>query len=324
MPDKLHLAQLPTPIAPLTRLSAATGKNLYIKRDDMTGTEVSGNKVRKLEYALAEALRQGCDCVVTVGAVQSNHCRATAACCAALGLPCHLLLRGDEVPAEGNLFLDRLLGAHIHFLPADDDLGAAAQAQAGELLAQGKKPYLIPLGASNAVGSLGYVNCYREMLKQEEEMGLHFDAICLAVGSGGTYAGLWLENQRQPAPRRIRGYAVSNDSAWFVRAISHILTQMGAPPAQEAHIDIADDYVGLGYGQATREEIGRYADIAALEGFVLDPCYTGKAFTGMLEDIAQGVFEGERNILFLHTGGLLGWTAAQRALAEQYIKEKTP
>lgn len=317
---RLPLAHLPTPIEPLKRLSPPGGPMLWVKRDDMTGAESAGNKLRKLEYALGEAVAQGCDCVVTVGAPQSNHCRATAAACARLGLGCHLVLSGEPKAYEGNYFLDGLLGARIHLMAPGDTLHNASQALCERLRAANKRPYLIPLGASNAVGAQGYAQAFHEILAQEQALGLRFDSICLAVGSGGSYAGLQQANWQTGSGRRVLGFSVSQPSEHFAQAITQILREMGTPEAA-AGIQINDAHAGLGYGLAQAEEIAAYLRIGALEGLALDPCYTGKAFLGMLAQLERGGFQGDQHILFIHTGGLWGWTASQRAMAADIMKE---
>lgn len=323
MSEEKHLrfAHLPTPIERLDNLSLDFGRGLYIKRDDYTGSELSGNKVRKLEYVLTDAVNLGCDCVITCGSLQSNHCRATAAACARLGLACHLVLRGEPGEAEGNLFLDLLLGAHVHPVPEGAGFEPAMQSLAESLRREGKKPCLIPLGASNALGAKGYLDAYREITDYERERGIRFDAVCLAVGSGGTYAGLWLGNKRAGLARDIVGFAVSNDSAHFVSRVGEILREMGEDKAEMRSILILDSYVGLGYGKASREEMKTYLHIAKRQGLVLDPCYTGKAFLGMLNEIKQGCLKDKHNILFVHTGGLMGWTREHRALAMDVRRE---
>lgn len=319
--NRLHLAQLPTPVTRLEVLSRAYQKPIWIKRDDYTGTEVSGNKVRKLEFAIADALQKGCDTVITTGGIQSNHCRATAAVCAAQGLACHLVLRGVVQAFEGNLFLDAMLGADIHLIKPGASREDYMQALAAQLAAQGRRPYLIPVGASNAVGSLGYAAAYQEITQQEAQLGVRFDVICLAVGSGGTYAGLWAENARSAQPKRIYGLAVDESAAHFEREIAAIVRGMDAGSTDFSTIEINDGYIGAGYAQARAEELRRYAGIAAQEGIVLDPCYTGKAFLGMLAEIQKGTFAAAQNILFIHTGGLSGWTAQHRAQVAQFANE---
>lgn len=313
--DKIALGNLPTPIQKMEQTSLLTGKQVYIKRDDLTGSELSGNKVRKLEYVLADALKKGCDTVITCGGIQSNHCRATAAACARLGLKCHLVLRGQPKELEGNYFLDLLLGAKFHLVAPGTDFDDALEERAKSLRAEGKKPYVIPLGASNALGARGYQDAYREILDWEREQKLRFDAICIAVGSAGSFAGLWLANRQIKQPKTLLGIAVSDNTAHFQRQTCRILSDMGAGLVREEEIHVIDSYIGLGYALATREEMEQYKWLARNEGIVLDPCYTGKAFIGMLAEIKSGMLRNHERILFIHTGGLMGWTAQHRRLA---------
>lgn len=316
LPERVTLANVPTKIEKLERLSARlNGPTLYIKRDDQTGTELSGNKIRKLEYAIREALDQGCDTLVTCGGLQSNHARATAAAAAKLGLGCILLLAADApVPAQGNLLLDRLMGAEIRTVSYEDFGQRRAEIMEGilkELAADGRKGYTIPLGASNGIGTFGYYSCLQEIAEQEKELGFRFDRIVMAVGSGATYAGLFYANRALERPTAITGINISADASYFQETIHGILQESfnytgEAVPCSPAEIDIVDGYVGLGYAMNQPEELQFIAELAALEGIVLDPVYTGKAMRGLAEEIKQGRFGKEERILFIHTGGLYG------------------
>ncbi len=296
-PEKLHLAFLPTPIVKLEKLSKEIGKEIYMKRDDMTGLECSGNKVRKLEYVLKEALDQGFQSVITCGGIQSNHCRATAALAARLGLKCILFLRGEPTPSQnGNLLLNKLFGAEICFLsPMEFETVNARMAS------YAPDAYQIPLGASTALGAMGYVDCYSEITAYERKTGLRFDAITLAVGSGGTYAGLLAASQGHA----IIGFNVSDTADYFTNVVTSICVKMNAP-VQAKDVRIIDGYVGQGYGIASKEVKDLIGHIARTEGLVLDPVYTGKAFYGLVSETFKGTFEGMERILFIHTGGLYG------------------
>jgi D-cysteine desulfhydrase len=318
---RLHIANLPTPIQKLDRLSAELGVNLFLKRDDYTGTEISGNKVRKLEFSVADALAQGCDTLVTAGGIQSNHCRATAAVAARFGLGCDLVVRG-EIPThhEGNLFLNQAFGARVHLISPEESREEKMDEVVKILRAQGHKPYVMPIGASNAVGSLGYAAAIEEITVQENELGFQFDAIVIAVGSGGTYAGLWFANQNQGTDRKIHGLAVDQSTEAFVETIKNILQEMYQNEGLEAPIEykdiiINDQYIGAGYAKSTPEELEFIMKISREHGLLLDPVYTGKAFYGMVSEIQKGNFKHVQNILFIHTGGLLGWTQEQRERA---------
>nr|WP_295973412.1 D-cysteine desulfhydrase family protein [uncultured Bacillus sp.] len=318
---RIHIANLPTPIQKLDHLSNELGVNIYLKRDDFTGSEVSGNKVRKLEFSIADALNQGCDTLITAGGIQSNHCRATAAAAARLGLGCDLVIRG-EIPkySEGNLFMDQALGARVHLLPPEESREAKMEEITEILQAQGHKPYVIPVGASNAVGSLGYEAAFEEITLQEEVMGISFDTIVIAVGSGGTYAGLWYGNQKQGTKRTILGFAVDHNTEIFEETISEILKDMFRndglkEPKEIQDILINDQYIGEGYAKSRAEELAFMMKISRQNGFLLDPVYTGKAFYGMVSEIQKGHLKEAENILFIHTGGLQGWNHNQREMA---------
>ncbi len=321
MMKRLNLANLPTPIQKLDRLSDELGVNLYLKRDDFTGTEVSGNKIRKLEFSVADALNHGCDTLITAGGIQSNHCRATAAAAAKLGLGCDLVVRGDDPKViEGNLFMDKALGARVHLISPEQSREEKMDEVVRKLKEQGHKPYLIPVGASNAVGSLGYAAALEEITKQEQELGIDFDMVVIAVGSGGTYSGLWYENQKQGAKRKIYGFAVDHNKEIFVEVISDIIKEMYrneglVEPQQLSDILINDQYVGAGYAKSRPEEMAFVMKISREHGFLLDPVYTGKGFYGMVSEIEKGSFQDAENILFIHTGGLQGWTHEQREMA---------
>jgi D-cysteine desulfhydrase len=315
LPERISLANLPTRIEKLERITKQLGgPEIYIKRDDQTGSEVSGNKIRKLEFSIKEAIDQGCDTLITCGGPQSNHCRATAAAAARLGLGCRLLLGTDASIPQGNFFLDRLLGAEILMVSAEDFEFRRDAIMAGmlvELATQGHKGYLIPLGASNGIGSFGYFSCLHEIAEQERLLGFQFDRIVLAVGSGGTFAGLYYSNRLMNRSTAITGINVSGDAAYFQNTIPGILKESfvytGQPiDCQPAGIDMIDGYVGRGYALNQPEELRFIAELATLEGIILDPVYTGKAFRGMVQEIQKGRFSTDERILFIHTGGLYG------------------
>jgi D-cysteine desulfhydrase len=316
IPERIHLANLPTRIEKLDRLTKALeGPEIYIKRDDQTGTEFSGNKVRKLEYSVKEALDMGCDYLITCGGVQSNHCRATAAAAAKLGMKCCLVLRGDTgSEAEGNLLIDRLLGADIRFITAEeysDQRSEIMEAIKREADSKGFKAYIIPEGASNGIGSFGYYTAMEEIIRQEKELGIHFDCIVLATGSGGTFSGLWLANKLLNHPSDICGFCVGGDVGYFKARIPEILFESMeymdvSIPVSPEDINIIDGYVGRGYALSRPEELRFIHGLANLEGIVLDPVYTGKAMYGLTEEIKRGRFNKYKNILFIHTGGLFG------------------
>ncbi|NWK85301.1 D-cysteine desulfhydrase family protein [Staphylococcus sp. GSSP0090] len=310
--NKLNIANLNTPIQKLEQLSETLGKNIYIKRDDYTGSEISGNKVRKLEYTIQYVLDHGYDTVITTGAITSNHARATAALCAKYNVACHLVLRGDMAEYEGNLFLDAMLGAHIHIIEPTSSREDAMDKLYKTLEGQGKTPFLIPVGASDWIGTHGYVNAYNEIMKQQDEMKIHFDSINVAVGSGGTYAGLWYGHMVNRTATQIIGYAVDQSANAFKNKVIAIIQNLDETIQSYDTININDAYIGLGYGKATDEELAFYIDIAQKEGIILDPTYTGKAFKGLVHEIKSGAYDNQENILFVHTGGLQGYTQATR------------
>ena len=316
IPERIILANLPTKIEKLERISAQLqGPSIYIKRDDQTGTELSGNKIRKLEYCIREAIDQGCDTLITCGGIQSNHCRATAAAAAKLGLKAIVVLRGhDPDTYEGNLLLDHLLGAEVRWISSEDYRDHRMDIMhtiADEVSAKGQQAYVIPEGASSGIGAFGYFSALQEIVQQEQELGISFDAVIVAVGSGGTHGGLLLAQQLLPTSHRITGINVCDDEDYFIKAITtvieesaHYLDQSVTIPTEA--IEIIDGYVGKGYAQSQPQELQCIKDLASLEGVILDPVYTGKAFYGLVEEIRKGTFQDLQNILFIHTGGLYG------------------
>ncbi len=316
IPERIHLANLPTRIEKLERLSKALGgPEIHMKRDDQTGMELSGNKVRKLEYSVKEAIDNGCDYLITCGGLQSNHCRATAAAAVKLGMKCCLVLRGkDSSLPVGNLLLDRLLGAEIRFVTAEEYSNQRSEIMEGiqqEMGQKGFKPYIIPEGASNGIGGFGYYTAMEEIIQQEKELNMSFDCIVLAVGSGGTYSGLWLANKLHNHPSDIYGINVGADAEYFKARIQEILDESMKymdvnVPVSKDEINIIDGYVGRGYALSRPEELEFIYNLAKLEGVILDPVYTGKAMYGLTEEIKKGRFKDYKNILFVHTGGLFG------------------
>jgi len=325
---RLSLANLPTRIQHLSRWSAECGKNIYIKRDDQTGSEWSGNKIRKLEFAAAEAVSQGCNLLITCGGIQSNHCRATVAVATHLGMRAAVLLRiSEQPPLDGNYFLDRLMGADVRFCTRDeyrDHRAEIMQEMADAYAAQGFKPYIIPEGASFGVGTLGYYFAMKEIVAQEREMGISFDTVVVATGSGGTLAGLQLSNLLNGYGKRVIGVCVCDDTAYFQEIAARIsrdalpyLVAQGelsqdraerfAATLKPTDFELFEEYVGIGYALSRPEELEHIHRLAQLEATVFDPVYTGKATYGMVNELRPGGrLRSSENILFIHTGGLYG------------------
>lgn len=304
---KVRLLPEPTPLHRLDRLSNELGRELWIKRDDLTAVGVGGNKIRKLEYLLGEAAEQGADTLVTVGAAQSNHCRATAAAASVSGLDCHLVLTGSrpEIP-RGNLLLDELLGASYEFC-ADPDWAAvfeAAQQACERLTDEGKKPFLMPAGGSTPVGSTGYLSAYSEFLDQCELHGLEPASIVHATGSGGTQAGLVAGRSLLGGSAEVIGVAVALD-ANLIGPVSDgladvLLQVLGYPRAQAEPAVVLDGYRGPEYGIPTVEGQAALQLMLRREGILLDPVYTAKAFSAVVANDPQ-LPAGP--VVFWHTGG---------------------
>ncbi|CAN5772446.1 D-cysteine desulfhydrase [soil metagenome] len=319
----MHLARFPrrrytpswTPLEPMPNLSRELGgPELWVKRDDVLGLASGGNKTRKLEFLVADALEQGADTLVTVGAVQSNHCRLTLAAARREGLGCQLVLE-ERVPgsyredASGNNFLFRLMGAErLEVVESGTDLTTTMERLASDLSAQGRRAYVIPGGGSNALGALGYVACAEELLAQTFEMGLPFDHLVTASGSGGTHAGLVAGFHGLSAGVPITGVSVRAPSTAQEERL-HTLAQATAElagvhtPVPRDAVRVIDDQVGGGYSIPTDAMIEAVGLFARCEGILLDPVYTGKAAAGLISLVRQGRFAANERVVFLHTGG---------------------
>ena len=303
------------------------GPHVFIKRDDLLGLSAGGNKTRKLEFLVADALKQGADTLITVGAVQSNHCRLTLAAAVKEGLKCRLVLE-QRVPnsynpdASGNNFLFRLLGVEkITVVDLGTDLNAAMQAEAEELAASGRKGYIIPGGGSNPLGTLGYVACAQEILGQAFQKGLQFDHLVCASGSGGTHSGILVGMRAMGSRIPITGISVRrpvSEQEGLIGGLARKTREFLGLPAEpvEGELKIFDDYVGPGYSIPTPEMAEAVRTFARTEGILLDPVYTGKAAAGLLDLIRKGHFKKGEKVLFLHTGGSPGLYAYQDVLLD--------
>ena len=314
-PKSLSLAQLPTPIQRLQRFSQnLEGPEIFLKRDDLTGTLLSGNKVRKLDFLLAEAQQKKCDVVITCGGNQSNHARTTAVAAAQLGMKCHLVLKNKaNLPPDGNLFIDRLVGASTQYISAEDykRVDEIMLDAVEQFKREGFAPYIIPEGGSNALGTLGYVKAAEEITRQLQKLKTRIHKIVVAVGSGGTYAGLLMGKYLFDLQAEIYGFNVCDDKNFFTNKIFELINEIQKQhqlnvKIQKSDIKIIDGYVGKGYALSSQAEIDVIKKLALLEGIVLDPVYTGKAMLGLVDKIKTGVFKQGENILFVHTGGVFG------------------
>jgi len=331
-PPRVALAHSPTPLEEMPRLATALAgaatPRLYVKRDDCTGLALGGNKARQLEYYMGQAVAQDADTVLITGAVQSNFVRQAAAAARKCSMEIHIQLE-DRVPhndatymGSGNVLLDRLMGATIHPFPEGENEAAAdanLDAIAQRLAAEGRKPYVIHLGIDSPPwGGLGYVDAGREIATQADAMGLHFDAIVVASGSGLTHAGLLAGLRAAGVDARVLGVCVRRDAtqqrARIQRRLAEILELAGLPvdTAGDADIHVEDSWLGSGYGRLTEEVRDAMETAARTEALVLDPVYTGKTMAGLIGMVARGDFAADEKVLFVHTGGapaLFGYEA---------------
>jgi L-cysteate sulfo-lyase len=315
---RVNLAHLPTPLEFMPRLSEHLGgPEIYVKRDDCTGLATGGNKTRKLEFSMGEALAQGADTIITVGAIQSNHVRQTAAAACKLGLACEVLLEhrlgepSEVYTSSGNVFLDRIFGATLREYPGGTDFDTAMMTVADEVRANGGVPYIIPGGASNATGALGYVNCGIELLEQCDAQSLTFDSLILATGSAGTHAGLAVGLRGSGKQLPILGFGVNaaqdvQEDRVFRLALE-TADKVGEADCVSRDDIVADcNYIGAGYGEPTESMNEAVLMLARFEGLLFDPVYSGKALAGMIDYIRQGRFATGQRLVFLHTGGSAG------------------
>lgn len=318
LPEKIELARTPTPIERLeNHLHGIEDYDIFIKRDDLTGSILQGNKIRKLEYFIPLCREQNADILITCGGLQSNHCRAVACLSAIKGLKSYLLLRGNkpQLP-QANYLLDKLVGAEIEFVTPGEyaHIDEIMSDRAKRLKSRGLIPFIIPEGGSNAIGLCGYFDCYREIHNQMEEMNLTFDFIFTATGSGGTYGGLTAGTKYYRDRAKVIGINVCYTADHFVNRIFGYLKDFEKKYCtgldfRRSEINIVDGYVGAGYALSRNEELAVISKMAQSCGLLLDPVYTGKAFFGMLDLLRKKVIPSGSKILFMHTGGLWGLMA---------------
>ena len=321
------LCHQPTPLEFMPRMSESLGgPRLWIKRDDCTGLATGGNKTRKLEFLIADAIEKGADMLVTQGAVQSNHVRQTAAAACKFGLDCHALLerrvpgREDDYETTGNVLFDQIFGTSLEFRPAGLDMNAEALAVTEKLAAAGRKPYFIPGGGSNEIGALGYVSCAYELLDQIKANDLDVGWIVLATGSAGTHAGMLAGLHAAGSTIPVMGISVRQPEDKQIAAV-HKLTVLTASQLTDTPIGVEkvivdDGYVGAGYGQPTQGTLDAINLIARREGLLFDPVYSGKGLAGMIGLAGQNFFESDKDVIFLHTGGAAALFAYGNQLAE--------
>lgn len=322
---RMPLAHTPTPLEYMSRLTDyLKGPSIYIKRDDCTGLATGGNKTRKLEFLLGEALQQECDTLVTVGGLQSNHARQTAAAAARAGLRCELLLQDISGTPEGNydyngnLLLNELLGARVHRYPADAFMHEELDRYMEVLRSRGVKPYAVPLGGSNAIGALGYVVAVQELLQQCVAIGITPSQIVLATGSAGTQAGVLAGLAAARSEAKVIGINVSTSATAQARKVRVLLDDtcqlLGIEPPEDEVIVCDDRFYKPGYGVPNPEMIQAVHLLAEKEGLLLDPVYTGKAMAGLLDLVLSGEIDADSTTVFLHTGGSTGLFAYPRDL----------
>jgi L-cysteate sulfo-lyase len=315
---RLRFAHLSTPLEPMERLSRHLGgPRLWIKRDDCTGLSTGGNKTRKLEFLMGEAVAKGADTIITQGATQSNHARQTAAAAAKSGMACHLLLEdrtGNQSPdytLNGNVLLDRLHGATVSKRPGAADMNAEMEALASDLRAKGKKPYVIPGGGSNPVGALGYVNAALELLVQGNDLGIKIAHVVHATGSAGTQAGLVTGLVAANSAIPVLGIGVRAPREKQEQSVFDLACRtadyMNLPGiVRRDHVVANCDYVGAGYGIPTPGMREALKLVARTEAILLDPVYSGKGMDGLIDLVNKGFFAKDSDVVFLHTGGSAG------------------
>jgi D-cysteine desulfhydrase len=321
-PNNITLANLPTPFR-LLQADASSYPRIWIKEDDQSSLSLSGNKVRKLEYLLAEAKEYGADTVITCGGMQSNHCRATALACARIGLKCILLLRADDenlaISNEGNAFLGQLAGAELRVFRQSHyqkSLNTLVKNLEKELIDLGRKSYFIPTGGSNAMGMWGYIQAAKELAEDFQRNEVEPEYVVCASGSAGTQAGLSLGFHLLNMKTKVLGVAVCDSNEYFIKKIRRDVGDWCDRFATDAidkqslldslELHVVDDYIGPGYAKVYPEILALIKSFARNSGLILDPVYTAKAYYGLLQECQNGVLKSTKNVVFLHTGGAFG------------------
>ncbi len=325
---RVRLCHAPTPLEPMENLTRLLGgPNLWIKRDDCTGLATGGNKTRKLEFLMADAQAQGADTVITEGAVQSNHCRQTAAAACKLGMNCEIILEhrvkdtDDDYDNSGNVFLDRLFDTKIHHAEGGSDMNAELEKHAERLRGGNAKPYVIPGGGSNPVGALGYISVALELVRQANDMGLRIDWVVHATGSAGTQAGLVTGLSGINSGIKVYGICVRRPGDQQVEKVYKLVEATADFVNLKGGVEKSDviangDYVGGGYGVPTDGMVEAMTLTARHEGILLDPVYSGKGMAGLIDLVRKGeVFGKDENVVFLHTGGAVGLFGYRTAFA---------
>lgn len=320
--QRVNLAHLPTPLEFARRLTAYFGgPQIWIKRDDCTGLAFGGNKARKLEFFMGEALSENSDTIVTMGPVQSNHVRMTAAAACRLGLDCHAILVGDDRgEPTGNFLLDRLFNLKYTVVPNRLDelppglVGERIEDTLDQLVREGRKPYLVPPGGTGPLGEIGYYMAMKEVVDQSHQLGIGIDHVVTPVGSQGTISGLVLGKKMLHLGTRIIGISVNREGTCEMAGLPTIdaMVQEGGKLI-DAHVDVSPgdyellyDYVGKGYGIPTEEGVDAIELVAQKEGILLDPTYTGKSMAGLIDLVSKGRFDKGDVVVYLHTGGTPG------------------
>ena len=320
--ERIKLGHFPTPIEYLKNITEhLNGPQIYIKRDDCTGLATGGNKTRKLEFLMPDAIMNQADLVVTVGAIQSNHTRQTAAACAILGLKCLIILEQrlkdppDAYMNSGNVFLDKLLGAEVMLCPKNQDILEYSTKVVEDIKSKGTNVYFIPGGGSNSIGALGYVECFNEILKENNKY--NFTHIVHATGSSGTQAGLLAGKKYFQSQLQIIGISVRYEKKIQEEKVYNeakkVCEKLKCDVLDRSEVVAYDDYVGSGYGEPTDGMIEATNLLAKKEAILLDPVYSGKGFAGLIGLIRQKKFTKKDNILFIHTGGAVSLSAYEWA-----------